>query len=45
VRQALPQVQVPELPADPAGFISDLARWNLFEGRSATPEDLARLAY
>jgi FkbH-like protein len=45
VRQALPQVQVPELPADPAGFIADLSRWNLFEGRSATSEDLARLAY
>jgi len=45
VRQALPQVQVPELPDDPAGFIADLSRWNLFEGRSATQEDLARLAY
>ena len=45
VRKALPQVQVPDLPDDPADFVSELARWNLFEGRSATPEDLARLAY
>lgn len=45
VRNALPQVQVPELPDDPAGFLTELSRWNLFEGRSATSEDLARLAY
>ena len=45
VRKALPEIQVPELSIDPADFIGDLARWNLFEGRSATSEDLARLAY
>src|SRR6202042_339385 len=28
-----------------ADFVVALARWNLFEGRSATSEDLARLAY
>lgn len=42
VRTALPQVQVPELPEDPANFVSELARWNLFEGQAATAEDLAR---
>jgi len=45
VRKGLPQVQVPELSEDPADFIADLARWNLFEGRAATAEDLARLSY
>ena len=45
VRSAFPAIQVPELSADPADFIGDLARWNLFEGRAATSEDLARVAY
>jgi FkbH-like protein len=45
VRSALPSIQVPELSTDPASFIGDLARWNLFEGRSATSADLERLAY
>jgi FkbH-like protein len=45
VRTALPAIQVPELSTDPADFIGDLARWNLFEGRPATSEDLARLGY
>lgn len=45
VRTAFPAIQVPELSVDPADFIGDLARWNVFEGRSATSEDLARLAY
>lgn len=45
IRTAFPAMQVPELSTDPADFISDLARWNLFEGRAATAEDLARLAY
>ena len=45
IRTAFPAMQVPELSTDPADFINDLARWNLFEGRSATAEDLARLAY
>lgn len=45
VRTAFPAIQVPDLSSDPADFIGDLARWNIFEGRSATSEDLARLAY
>ena len=45
VRKAFPAIQVPELSTDPADFIGDLARWNVFEGRPATSEDLARLAY
>jgi FkbH-like protein len=45
VRRGLPQIQVPEMSEDPADFVADLARWNLFEGRSATAEDLARLSY
>lgn len=45
VRKALPAIQVPELSVDPADFVGDLARWNLFEGQSATAEDLARAAY
>lgn len=45
VRTAFPAIQVPDLSTDPADFIGDLARWNIFEGRSATSEDLARLAY
>jgi FkbH-like protein len=45
IRSAFPLIQVPELSVDPANFIGDLARWNLFEGRSATAEDLSRLAY
>jgi len=45
VRSAFPSIQVPALSDDPANFIGDLARWNLFEGMSATSEDLARLAY
>ncbi len=36
VRQILPDVQVPELPTDPADVIQALARWNLFEGYAAT---------
>jgi FkbH-like protein len=35
-------VQVPDLPEDPAAFLTELARWNLFEGRAATAEDAAR---
>ena len=36
---------MPELSTDPADFVADLARWNLFEGRTTTSEDLSRLAY
>lgn len=45
VRELLPDVQVPELPADPADVVAALARWNLFEGRSATAEDRERHRY
>jgi FkbH-like protein len=45
VRKALPELQVPDLPEDPADFVAEMARWNLFEGKLATPEDLARLSY
>lgn len=45
VRSALPEIQVPELSEDPADFLEQIARWNLFEGRAATSEDLARNAY
>jgi FkbH-like protein len=45
VRKAFPAIQVPELSTDPADFIGDLARWNVFEGRAVTAEDLARLGY
>jgi len=43
VREALPEVMVPELSEDPAGVLSDLARWGPFEGRAATAEDISRL--
>ena len=43
VREALPEVVVPELSEDPAGVLGDLARWGIFEGRAATAEDVARL--
>jgi FkbH-like protein len=45
VRIALPDVQVPELPEDPAELPVALARWHLFEGRVATAEDHARLEF
>src|SRR5262249_57955028 len=43
VREALPDIVVPELPDDPAAGLGELARWGLFEGRAATKEDLVRL--
>jgi len=43
VRTALPEVQVPDLPEDPAEFVSALARWNLFETPEFTAEDLERV--
>ncbi len=43
VRTALPEVQVPDLPEDPAEFVSALARWNLFETPDFTEEDLERV--
>lgn len=45
VRTALPQIQVPELSDDPANFLADMARWNLFEALPSTDEDLARSDY
>jgi FkbH-like protein len=44
IRQELPEVAVPEMPSDPAGFIRCLARAGYFEAVSCTPEDLARAA-
>jgi FkbH-like protein len=44
VRRALPEIQVPELPDDPARVLDSLARWNLFEGHASTDEDRARPA-
>ncbi len=43
VRTALPEVQVPDMPEDPAEFVSALARWNLFETPDFTEEDLERV--
>ena len=45
VREALPAVQVPELPEDPAAVLSALPRWNLFEGHLSTDEDAKRAAF
>jgi len=45
VRQALPQVLVPELPADPALRPRFLARLNDFASLTLTEEDAARGAY
>ena len=43
IRNALPDIQVPDLAEDPANVVKELARWNMFEGRAATAEDRARL--
>jgi FkbH-like protein len=43
IRNALPDIQVPDLAEDPANVVKELAAWNLFEGRAATAEDRARL--
>jgi len=45
VRTALPELQVPEMPEDPADFLSALAMWNLFEVGSYSPEDGARTVF
>jgi FkbH-like protein len=45
VRQALPQVLVPELPADPASRPRFLAQLNDFASLTLTEEDAARGAY
>jgi FkbH-like protein len=45
VRTALPELQVPEMPEDPADFLPALTMWNLFEVGSFSPEDRARTAF
>jgi FkbH-like protein len=42
VRQTLPEVAVPEIPEDPAGFVRCLARVGYFEAVHFTAEDLGR---
>jgi FkbH-like protein len=42
VRESLPMVAVPELPADPAGYVSSIAEGGWFEAVGLTEEDLAR---
>ena len=45
VRTALPDLQVPEMPEDPADFLTALTMWNLFEVGSSSAEDGARTAF
>lgn len=45
VRTSLPDVQVPELPEDPADYLTALAGWGLFESRITTSEDRDRQNY
>jgi FkbH-like protein len=45
VRRFVPQVSVPDLPEDPAGYIDALARHRYFEATSFTQEDSARGRY
>ena len=42
VHRELPMVAVPELPADPARYVTILARAGYFEGLQLTDEDLTR---
>jgi FkbH-like protein len=42
VRELLPEVTVPELPEDPASFVSYLRSLNLFETAAFSEEDLQR---
>lgn len=42
MRQALPEVEVPELPADPAGYVAALEAGLYFEAVALTAEDAAR---
>jgi len=42
IRQALPEVEVVELPEDPAGYVAALERALLFESAALTAEDAAR---
>jgi FkbH-like protein len=45
VRRFLPQVAVPDMPEDPAGYIQALALHRFFETASFTREDTARARY
>jgi FkbH-like protein len=42
IRRELPEVQVPELPLDPAGYIDTIAAAGYFEGLRVTAEDQER---
>ena len=42
VRSTLPEVAVPEMPADPAEYVAVLAAGLFFEASSFSPEDVAR---
>jgi FkbH-like protein len=44
VRQELPEVAVPELPEDPAGFVACVAAAGYFEALNITNEDQQRLS-
>jgi FkbH-like protein len=45
VRRNIPQIEVPDLPEDPAKFVSYVAGLNLFESQLQTPEDQVRSQY
>jgi FkbH-like protein len=45
VRRLVPEVSVPDLPDDPAGFIAAVARHRYFETTTFTREDSARARY
>jgi FkbH-like protein len=45
VRTALPELQVPEMPEDPADVLSALTMWNLFEVGGFSQEDGARTTF
>ncbi len=45
VRSLLPEVVVPEMPTDPADFMSALAAGHYFEAPSLSAEDLARTRF
>src|SRR5262249_3715209 len=42
IRQHLPMVEIPELPADPSGYVAALNATRLFEALSYTAEDALR---
>ena len=45
IRQLVPEVSVPELPADPAGFVQALDRCRCFQVVSLRKEDFKRTSY